>query len=188
MKTCNRCLVDKATECFYANGKSGLHPACKECHSEVRRAARAANPEKFRAAESALYYANRDVRKAAMGVYYEKNRLKKLENERQRYQRQADAIKERCAQYRMTHPEKIRFWNGSRRALQKSATPDWADREQIAALYREASQRWAETGIPHHVDHIIPLKGKGVCGLHVIANLQILTQAENLRKGTRITE
>ena len=52
------------------------------------------------------------------------------------------------------------------------------DHERIKAIYREAAAREGEW----HVDHIIPLRGKLVCGLHVPDNLQILPGAENRRK------
>jgi hypothetical protein len=67
----------------------------------------------------------------------------------------------------------------------KQATPAWANRSAIQAIYREAARITKETGVPHHVDHIVPLRGKDVCGLHVENNLQILTAIENSRKGAR---
>lgn len=42
------------------------------------------------------------------------------------------------------------------------------------------------SGVPHHVDHIVPIAGKQVCGLHVHWNLRIITQAANVTKGARL--
>jgi hypothetical protein len=58
----------------------------------------------------------------------------------------------------------------------KIATPPWADKEKIKAIYDEA----ARTGLV--VDHEIPLRGKLVCGLHVENNLQLLDSTTNVRK------
>lgn len=66
------------------------------------------------------------------------------------------------------------------------ATPPWADLKAIAAIYAEAVKRQRETGIiRYHVDHIVPVQGRNVSGLHIAANLQILTQAANLAKHNR---
>jgi hypothetical protein len=62
------------------------------------------------------------------------------------------------------------------------ATPAWADMKKIRAVYRAAAKLTKETGIPHHVDHMVPLNSKLVCGLHVENNLQVLPWIENLKK------
>lgn len=64
------------------------------------------------------------------------------------------------------------------------ATPSWADLSKIKAIYVESARITKETGKPHEVDHIIPLCGKNVCGLHVESNLQILPKEIHKFKGT----
>ena len=74
-------------------------------------------------------------------------------------------------------------------ARQRSAllqrTPQHADREKIDEIYRSAVDASVETGIPHHVDHVIPLQGKRVSGLHHQDNLLVVPEAENLSKGNK---
>lgn len=72
--------------------------------------------------------------------------------------------------------------NSNRRAGIKRACPIWVSKKDIENIYAEAISKTKHTGILHHVDHIIPLHGNGVCGLHVPWNLQILTAEENLKK------
>jgi hypothetical protein len=65
------------------------------------------------------------------------------------------------------------------RATALGAMPAWADLKAIEAVYAEAA------GLGLVVDHVIPLGGKQVCGLHVEGNLRLLTKLDNLRKGNR---
>ena len=70
----------------------------------------------------------------------------------------------------------------------RHATPDWLTEthwDEMNAFYVERDRQSCETGEPHHVDHIIPLRGENVCGLHVPWNLQVITAAENMSKGAR---
>lgn len=76
-------------------------------------------------------------------------------------------------------------WAMKREAQKQFAYPAWADDEATLAIYEQCAKVTAETGVQHHVDHIVPLLGKNVCGLHVHYNLQILTAAENIAKGNR---
>lgn len=67
----------------------------------------------------------------------------------------------------------------------RQAMPGWANRGAIKAIYLKALRLTLETGVLHHVDHVIPIKGKTVCGLHVEGNLQILTATDNIKKSNR---
>ncbi len=57
----------------------------------------------------------------------------------------------------------------------------WSEKEDIARFYHECPEGY-------HVDHIIPLQGKEVSGLHVLANLQYLPASENIAKGNRFIQ
>ena len=98
-------------------------------------------------------------------------------------------ILERNPGYNKSRHKALRANSGARRAAsmqyhaQKlNATPTWADRDKINAIYAEAAQLQALTGQEQHVDHIVPLQGDNVCGLHVPENLQILSGTENRTK------
>lgn len=72
-----------------------------------------------------------------------------------------------------------------RRFLVTSAQPKWADSSKMMEIYRLRDSISKATGVTHHVDHIVPLKSKLVCGLHNEFNLQVLPGVENLKKHNR---
>ncbi len=104
-----------------------------------------------------------------------------------RQYRQANAARLRSYRQQLAraYPEKGRAQCRRYQAAKLKRTPIWASHTNIKAIYAEAEKRSKETGTPHHVDHVLPLKGKFVSGLHVENNLQILPWLDNLSKGSR---
>lgn len=73
----------------------------------------------------------------------------------------------------------------------KKASPHWlkkADWDAMDAIYERARELTQVTGVRHDVDHILPLNGKMISGLHIPSNLQILTQSQNVSKSNRYAE
>lgn len=78
----------------------------------------------------------------------------------------------------------------ARYAAKRQRIPPWStkeDRAKIRSIYAECKRISRETGIQHHVDHIVPLVGKFVSGLHVPGNLQIILGSENCKKSNKWT-
>lgn len=72
-----------------------------------------------------------------------------------------------------------------RRILMNLATPRWANRKEMMKVYLDRERIVRETGVPHEVDHIVPIVSKIVCGLHCEHNLRIITAFENRSKSNR---
>ena len=93
--------------------------------------------------------------------------------------------------YQKNKSDKIAYISAKRRASKIKATPCWltnSDTTLIQKYYTEAKQLQEATGEKFHVDHIIPLQGKNVCGLHVPWNLQVLPAKDNLTKSNKFKE
>lgn len=116
------------------------------------------------------YAANRKAIQAARKEFYQKN--PEAREAFEQYQRH----------YYRENKDKFVARSNRRRAVKVSACPTWADRAKMSRFYREARKLTKETGIKHVVDHIVPLQGELVCGLHVETNLQVITQKANLEK------
>ena len=78
-------------------------------------------------------------------------------------------------QHREQNPERYRAYVSARRKKVQQHTPPWSIRKDLVAFYEHCPEG-------HHVDHVIPLRGKLVSGLHVIDNLQYLPAKENMSK------
>ena len=78
--------------------------------------------------------------------------------------------------------------SAKRRAIKLKRTPSWLTEDDLWMMqeaYSLAKEREQYTGIKWHVDHVIPLQGKLVSGLHVPNNLQVITAYDNLSKSNK---
>jgi cytochrome c553 len=114
--------------------------------------------------------------------YYQNNSETRREAARSYRRNNPEAANKATREYRKRNPALIAAHCSGRRASILNATPKWADLQVIKQFYFECRKISKQTGIVHQVDHIIPLKNKYVCGLHVPCNLQIITATENRRK------
>jgi|GEM_PF-1160421 len=104
------------------------------------------------------------------------------------YQNNKENILERSKKHYQNNKEKYAAKDAKRRAAKLNRTPAWLteqDLKDIESFYTKTQELTEETGIQHHVDHIIPLQGELISGLHVPSNLQILPAKENLQKGNK---
>ena len=108
--------------------------------------------------------------------------------DRERYRNnpaRRDAVKRRFKELNKRRPEIKNAIIARRRALEKHALVKWADKKKMRAIYAQASRLQRETGVKHHVDHVVPLQSAIVCGLHWEGNLQVLKAADNHAKLNR---
>lgn len=186
-KTCKKCGETKPRSCFraatggYGDGLRGKCISCasaeakihrernKESIAEAARRYRAENLERLRAYDRAR--ANDPKRKAARREYAE--RVHRL-NPTYRYDRNKRLYH--------TDPQKHTAYVAKRRAEKIQATPAWANNFFMEEAYRLATLRTKMFGFVWHVDHIVPLRSKLVCGLHVETNFQVIPGIENNRK------
>lgn len=144
---------------------------------------RAKHPEVAKFHNAKRYAENPEAERARCAA--KRNRARESERDRKRYWENVDAERARNAEWRRANPDHVARKAAARRAVKKQAFPSWANPDAIAALYAEARRLTESTGIPHHVDHIVPLVSPVVCGLHCEANLQVLPAFVNLSKSNR---
>lgn len=95
-----------------------------------------------------------------------------------------EAKRKRSRQFAARHPERVYANTARQRAKRFSRVPAWAEHDKIRTVYRQAA-KLSSTGSQHHVDHVFPLQGKLVSGLHVHTNLRVLPGALNVRKANK---
>lgn len=136
------------------------------------------------------YLANRDLYLARAKLWQQANKEKKRLYDKERRSVDGDLLREYDrVRAELPHRKALkRNYTRKRVMAIKQATPIWMsefDLFMIQEMYDLAVRRSASLGIDFEVDHIIPLHGKTVCGLHVPSNLQILERSENNKKSNK---
>jgi len=112
-------------------------------------------------------------------------RAKDAEYKRTQRREDGDKVREAERQSYKKNSARYKAKVSKRRAAQLQAIPAWADMDAINFVYHAAKAIEDEYGTKWHVDHIVPLQGSDVCGLHVADNLQLLSPDANLRKSNK---
>lgn len=121
--------------------------------------------------------------KAANAKVWAKNNPDKRNAIVRKHRAQSSVWKEYFAQW-----SKQSGRTAKRRAALQDRLPSWLTEDDywlISEAYKLRALRDELTGVKWHVDHVIPLRGKEVCGLHTPTNLQVIPAAINLQKGNR---
>lgn len=136
---------------------------------------------------------NRDVLLEKKRVYAKQQRVddpkRVYEIAKRSVAKHRAARNEEKADWRKRNSGRVLAWCRSRQLSKKQRTPVWLtddDHWMMEQAYELAAVRTKLFGFPWHVDHIVPLNGKIVSGLHVPLNLQVIPGAENSRKGNRL--
>lgn len=137
-----------------------------------------ANPEKVLAAQRKHYEDNREKILAWDRNYREANPEVRAATCRKYYKSNKEKIDARNKKWAEANPGKVNAKTAKYHADKLQRTPAWADMDAIRLFYEHCPNG-------HEVDHIIPLRGKNISGLHVAGNLQWLPVSENRRKGNR---
>jgi len=125
-----------------------------------------------------FYKANKEKVHAKNKAYLEANKEKIYAHNKEYRKKNAEKVKAIHKKYRENNRGVFRAIQAKRRARNLQATPAWVNLEVIKEIYVQCPKGY-------HVDHIVPLQGKSVCGFHVENNLQYLKADENIRKGNR---
>jgi len=115
----------------------------------------------------------------------QRDRTKYIQHAKDWNNRNPDRIKEIHNKRNRANPARRNLLTANYRSAKDNRTPTWlteVDFERIANVYKLATLQSKITGTTWHVDHIIPLRGEYVSGLHVPSNLQAIPGVDNVRK------
>jgi len=185
-KRCSKCkeTKDRQEFCNDRHTKDGLYPSCKSCHYQTRRRWEAKNTRHNtlvgppdRSGTRRCFACGETKQKPEFHVH----------------RCSAGGLNAMCKpcrcvrslQWKKDNPAKHNANAARRRARKLKATPKWEDKRKTMWYYDESQRVSQESGVVHHVDHMVPLNHWSVRGLHWHMNFDVIPGAENCSKNNR---
>ena len=166
LKKCFNCNKEFKDVTYNKNSKY----CSKKCRGKINYKSRA-NKNYFTKYRKSEKYKNYQNKLKLEGKLYEYRKKYKKS-----YKYRIAIVKfKRTKKFLITH----KTYQAFRRSVKLRAIPKWSDLNKIKEIYKNCPKGY-------HVDHIIPLQGKNVCGLHIENNLQYLTAEQNIAKGNKL--
>lgn len=169
--------------------------ACVDCAKNTLNANRNKNKERTSAQRQKDYKkliqneTNVEKKKLRASVYYEKTKDLLYAKTQRWLVQNPEKRGVYAGQHRQKHPDAKNADTAKRRSDKLKRTPVWLSKDElwlIREAYALAKQRTKMFGFTWHVDHVIPLRGQNVSGLHVPWNLQVIPAKANIAKGNKV--
>lgn len=172
VRVCTKCGEVKSLEEFHKrSSRPGKYAsACRTCHSKLT---------------SAWDKRHREVGKIRCKQWYHANKETQLPKLREKRREFPEASRKAAKDWYYQNKDKAMARNKRYEAAKLQAVPGWANDAAIALFYEESQFATEFFGIPFHVDHIVPLRSKIVCGLHWELNLRVIKGEDNLSKSNK---
>ena len=170
---------------------------CRVCRQKRNRPAQVAhenlpeNRAKKRAADAEYAQRNKERVAAYKADWAAKNRKELAEKRRAKYLENRSEVLRKTAEWKRANPAMVNARSMKRHAGKTCRTPAWLtdlDKFVIQEIYDLAQMMTQMTGTPHEVDHILPLHGQTVSGLHVPWNLRVIPQSHNASKQNKVED
>jgi len=147
------------------------------------------NPDKRKEIARKSYLKHQKSRLEQSKKYRQANPIKYCEYVKKYQKNNKEIVRVREKNYQQKNKHLRCHYSSKYRARKLKATPKWLTKsniEEIKNIFLDCKIKTENSGIKHHVDHIIPLNSPIVCGLHVPWNLQIITEKQNCSKHNKL--
>lgn len=187
-----RCFGSVCVKHPQLEGERYVSGSCVACSAERIRLGRKKNPDRTKEHQKKSYFKMRSnpelvaKKRLADTAYRKANKHKVDETIKKWRSENPELLRKYVKRSKAKNPDVSRANVAKRRAARMSRTPAWLTEDDLWMMkqaYELAELRTKIFGFAWHVDHIIPLQGENVSGLHTPNNLQVIPWAENISKG-----